>query len=722
MDITAFSVLGLRKGPPFGKLGQDGCEMSAPTTNPPSLAGSQEGISLSPESTNAAATSVAAADNSGHAFGKDLSPPGFRKGMALLFLLGLLVRIGFLLEHAYTPSFGVPTLDQKYYDTVARMLLAGDDLHQLHGFRPLLYPMFLAFWYRLGGSWGGDLALVVQHLLGVGTGLIVALLGARLFRHRLCGLVGGILFLLAPVPLYFEGELLIESSYTFLICLGLLLIVHSAQAQGWKSALLWLLCGGLTILTSQARANILVFMAVYPLFTAWRWWRFRTPTAFIPLLGLAGGLAMAIPWGIINMRQSDHFHLSPNAGGVNLYLGNKRTANGMVPEQERRIASPGRYEDSVEVWARQEYENSMRAQGRQPDTDPMAISSYWTARALDEISAAPASWVRLLAKKCWLTLWNAEVPNNKAFAFLQEEFVWLRILPVRWVVLLMLAPAGIWAAARWGQRDTLFILLVYAGIYSAANIAFFICDRYRYPVWPVMAVIAGGGLLACLEMVRRRRRRLRQTLWLAASMALLAALSLHNWFGAKLPSFARDYLFRSIAWYETGHFEEALSDIERSVALDPDDTTAVQHRGNVLLALNRFDEASLAYQQALKLTPEEATAWNNLGVALDELGRTDEALVAFRRATQCQPPSKNAFLGLAFIQLRSGRLDDAAASLDRIKRLDGNPDAATLATCAVLERRRGHNQAADAFDEQARRLDPAAAAWAIKRAAAEGKP
>jgi Flp pilus assembly protein TadD len=723
MDATFLSVLRclrLRKGQPFGKLTQNGCEMSPPKTNSPSSAGSQEGKSRSLSSIDTTATSVATGDNSGHAFGKDLSPSGFRKGMALLFLLGLLVRIGFLLEHAYTPSFGVPTLDQKYYDTVARMLLAGNDLHQLHGFRPLLYPMFLASCYQLGGSWGVDLAVVVQHLLGVGTGLIVALLGARLFQHRLSGLVGGILFLLAPVPLYFEGELLIESSYTFLICLGLLLIACSAQAQGWKSGLLWLLCGALTILTSQARANILVFMAVYPLFTAWRWWRFRTTTAFIPLLGLAGGLAMAIPWGIINMRQSDHFHLSPNAGGVNLYLGNKRTANGMVPEQERRIASPGRYEDSVEVWARQEYENSMRAQGRQPDTDPMAISSYWTGRTLDEIRAAPASWLRLLAKKSWLTLWNAEVPNNKAFAFLQQEFVWLQILPVRWVVLLMLAPAGIWAAARWGQRDTLFILLVYAGIYSAGNVAFFICDRYRYPVWPVVAVIAGGGLLACLEMVRRCR--LRQTLWLAAIMVLLAALSLHNWFGAKLPSFARDYLFRSIAWYEKGHFEEALNDIDRSVALDPSDTAAVHHRGNVLLALNRFNEASVAYQQALKLTPEEATAWNDLGVALDELGRTDEALVAFRRATQCQPPSKNAFLGLAFIQLRSGRLDDAATSLDRIKRLDGSPDAATLAACAVLERRRGHNQAADGFDEQARRLDPAAAAWAIQRAAAGGKP
>ena len=82
--------------------------------------------------------------------------------------------------------------------------------------------------YRLGGSWGGDLAVLVQHLLGVGTGLVVALLGARLFQHRLSGLVGGILFLLAPVPLYFEGELLIESSYTFLICLGLVLTVRAA--------------------------------------------------------------------------------------------------------------------------------------------------------------------------------------------------------------------------------------------------------------------------------------------------------------------------------------------------------------------------------------------------------------------------------------------------------------------------------------------------------------
>ena len=321
---------------------------------------------------------------------------------------------------------------------------------------------------------------------------------------------------------------------------------------------------------------------------------------------------MAIPWGLVNMKQSDHFHLLPNAGGVNLYLGNKRTADGMEPKQERRVAyvDGQRYEDSVELWAREEYESAARAHGREPDSDPMAISNYWTRRALDEINADPTGWLKLIAKKCWLTLWNVEVPNNKAFSFLQEEFIWLRILPVRWVVLLILAPAGIWAAANWGRRDALFILLVYAGLYSAANIAFFICDRYRYPVWPVMAVVAGGGLMASLEAVRLRRWG--TTACLGASMVLLSALSLHNWFGAKLPSYARDYLFRSIARYGKGHFDAASDDINRSITLDPDDITALEQQGNILFALNRLDGARESFEQSLRRARERRTSGTTL--------------------------------------------------------------------------------------------------------------
>jgi tetratricopeptide (TPR) repeat protein len=430
---------------------------------------------------------------------------------------------------------------------------------------------------------------------------------------------------------------------------------------------------------------------------------------------LLGGLLMGLPWGFINKMQSDHYQIIPSAGGINLYLGNKRTADGMTPEVGRRINYGERYEDSVEVWAREEYSSAMRAQGRQPDdTNPMAISRYWTDRAIGEIKAAPSAWLRLMAKKCWLMLWNAEVPNNKSFAFLQTEFVWLRVLPVRWVVLLMLAPAGIWVAAKWGNRETLFILLMYAGLYFAANVAFFICDRYRYPVWPVMASIAGGGLLALVEAIRQRRWG--GALGFAASMALMASLSLPNWFAAKLPSFARDYLFRSIAWYEKGHFPEALRDIDSSMALDPGDATTLHHRGNVLLALNRVEEARQDFERTLKIDSEDAAVWNNYGVALDGLSRTNEALEAYRRATECHPPSKSAFLGMAFEQIRAGHLDEASATLDQFDKLEPRPNAMALGIRSVLARRRGQTPEADALERQARSLDSDAAAWAMDHA------
>lgn len=661
-------------------------------------------------------------------FGKDLSATAFIRALVLLSLLGLVVRIGFYVEHANSPSFGVPTLDEKYYDTVARMLLTGANLHELHAFRPLLYPMFLAFFYKLGGNWGLDLAVLAQHLLGIATGVLVALLGARLFRHRLAGLAGGVLFLLAPLPLCFEGDLLIESSYTFLIFLALLLHFYTATLRGWRSALFWLVGGSLIALASQARANILVFLAVYPLFAAWRWWHTRERSALLPLLGLAGALAMMIVWGFVNLQQADRFHLMTNAGGVNFYFGNRRGANGMFGHdvitalselsQSNKVAATTaaneHYEDLVEVWAREEYAAAMRAQHRPVERDSKAVSRYWTQRTLDEIKADPAAWARLLAKKCWLMLWNTEVPNNKNFAFLQEEFLWLRLLPVRWVVLLMLAPAGLWAATRFKNRDDLFILLVYIGFYSAGNVAFFICDRYRYPIWPAMAVLAGGGLLAGLDMLRRRQWR--KLLSFLACAALMAAISLPNWFGAKLPNFSQDLYFRSSAWYKKGRFAEALKDINRSVELDPYNAAALEHRGNVLFALNRLKEASRAYEQALKLIPGDSGAWNNLGATLEAQGDMEAALRAYHRATQCNPPSPSAYLGIAFIQIRAGRLEEATSTLAQLSKLQGPPRAATFAAWSVIERRRGNIGHADALEQQARQLDAAAAAWAIERA------
>ena len=55
------------------------------------------------------------------------------------------VRLAYLTEHLASSFFGVPILDEAFYDAVARALVAGGDLGGLDaGFRPLLYPFLLA--------------------------------------------------------------------------------------------------------------------------------------------------------------------------------------------------------------------------------------------------------------------------------------------------------------------------------------------------------------------------------------------------------------------------------------------------------------------------------------------------------------------------------------------------------------------------------------------------
>jgi hypothetical protein len=71
---------------------------------------------------------------------------------------------------------------------------------------------------------------------------------------------------------------------------------------------------------------------------------------------------------------------------------------------------------------------------------------------------------------------------------------------------------------------------------------------------------------------------------------------------------------------------------------------------------------------------------------------------------------------MAFVQIRLGRLDDAAATLDQLDKLNGAPEAASLAARSVIARRLGNSQQADALEHEAGALDANAVQWAIEQA------
>ncbi len=629
----------------------------------------------------------------------------------VLFWVGaaaLTVRFLYLAEHAASPFFHVAILDEKFYDSLARALAEGREAAGLNpGFRPWAYPLLLSALYRLGGDAGGYLlAQAVQHLMGAATAVLAADLAMRLFRRPVAGALAGGLYVLAGPPLFFEGELLITSLFTFQAAV-LLSILSRAAVERPRAAAWWLAAGVWTGLAAQARPNVLLFLLAFP--AAALLLHGGPPRRRWTLAGtaLAGALATLAAFGLVHQGLAGRFQLVAGAGGVNFYLGNKAGADGMVPRQDRRVTYGEEYRDSVQVFAEELYREEL-GEGASGDGDgvpaPDEVSRYWLGRAVEDIAADPWRWLGLMGRKTLFLAWNHEIPNNKSYDFVRRhESRLLEALPVRWWLLLALGVPGALAAFAQGDRRVLFWIVAFLTLHAAGLVLFFVTSRYRIPMWPGMAVLAAGGLLAFAEAVRRRSWPDLAVAGLTA--AGVAAVSLVNWLQVEPGGFARDHFYRSLAFMEKGRLEEAHADALASVGLDPTEPAARFQLGNTALALGDDDLAYRHYRVAQSLSPAEPRIANNLGVVIEGRGRPDVAYGYYLRALALAPDYAPALVNAALLELRAGLMDPAAAKIERAEAL-GLESVLLDCARAFLERDLGRGDAAAAILERARRDDP----------------
>jgi tetratricopeptide (TPR) repeat protein len=100
------------------------------------------------------------------------------------------------------------------------------------------------------------------------------------------------------------------------------------------------------------------------------------------------------------------------------------------------------------------------------------------------------------------------------------------------------------------------------------------------------------------------------------------------------PEFANAYFQRGNIYKEQEKYEKAISDYSQVIEINPDYFTAYNNRGGIYAKLEQYQKAISDFNQAIELNPDYAKAYYNRGIAYEYRGDIDKALTSFERAAE----------------------------------------------------------------------------------------
>lgn len=598
-----------------------------------------------------------------------------------IFALAFSLRLIYLRDIRQLPFFDHPIMDASYHDTWARRVAQGQLVGSEPFFRAPLYPYTLGLIYRLSnGSY--LVPRLFQFFLGGLTSVLVLLLGYR-YAGKIGGIFAGLACATYPVLIYYDGELLTESLFTFL-CLCSLYLLEKAIKAGLKAVWLCGLCLGLAMIT---RPTIGLFLPL-ALLGVLVFHRLRVRAAALLLVGIVIPIA---PVTIHNYGASREFIPIVWQAGLNLYLGNNPDANGWsATSNELRKDWWGGYKDMVEI--------PRRELGRKPTY--REVSSFWTRKAIQYAKSHPIDWAKLMLKKAALFWGSLEFPNNQDYNFMRLRSNVLKNPFFNFATIAPLALLGIVAGMR---SRHLYFIIAFVLTYFVGTIIFFVCARYRAPVVPALCILAGYAFSILVSLVRSRDwARLVVRLALLLVFALIVSLNLG---GEKLPGFAQSYTGQAKVLFEKKDYSGAMVMLEKAIQENPLWGEAYEQMAIVNLALGMLDQAEKNLRQAISVMPQQASAYRTLGMILISKDRLEEAEEVLRKAIELAPFLDDAHNLLGVVKRSKGE-EEEAETLFR-KEIEINPTNwrawANLAN--LLDQQARLDEAIEAYTE-ANRLNP----------------
>jgi tetratricopeptide (TPR) repeat protein len=596
----------------------------------------------------------------------------------LVFLVAYAVRFLHVLEMRRAPFFDVPLVDGPNYFRTAATIASGSILagHEVF-WQPPLYPYFLALLFVTVGT-GMTAIYLVQAALGSLSCALVYLIGRRLFGQG-TALWSGVLMAFYGPLVHFDAQPLVPVLHIVLVLGGLLMLLRN---RGPGAGLLW-------GLAATATPNILL---VVPAATLWQWRSTRSAR----MAGLFA-LGVALPVAAVctrNLVVAGEPVLISSNGGINLYIGNNADYDRTI-----RLRPGGEFERL----AQEPLNLGIVAAG--------ARSRYFAEHAWRFVRDYPGEAARLYVRKAKDLVAGREIQRNEdTYSFRRESsllalLLWRHGVSFPFGVVAPLALAGLVLGRRdlpdAERRPGLGLLLLYGLFYALSILIFFPTDRYRLPLVPVLALLAGLFLASLPSCLRR-------PLVIAALVSGLVLFNLDA-FRASESYPEEEALNWAYALRTKGRLDEARDAYLQAIALNPRRIDAYNSLALMAAEAGHWQEAVERYNDVLSVTPDFADIRRSLGEAYLALGRTEDARREWQTAIQLAPGAGLALADLCLSYYDEGNLAGASSYCERAVEVRPDLPETHLAMGLLARAQRQRGRAREELTEAARLFPPGSA-------------
>jgi len=658
----------------------------------------------------------------------------------IIFALALILRLIYLFQISDAPYFERPAGDSRIFYIRSQEILGGDIIgSDISFYSSPLYPYFMAFvfWFTKNNFF---FLGVIQILIGSANCLLIFLLAKKVSEYKIVpAFVAGIFAAFYGLLAFFDADLLMIFLTLAFVDLALLLLLEYKKNNKIALVLGAGFCFGFAVLD---RVNLLLFLPVVCWYLAGEYsLKIKRWNVKPALLFTTGALAILTPVTVRNYLVSHDFVLVSSNAGVNFFIGNNPNAPGVfyLPP-ESGLSNYDLHGTSVAI---AENEMGMRLK-------PSQVSKFWARKAVEFIINEPLKEGALLWRK-FLLLWNAyEIPNNLNFYYIKSEFASvLNFMRIGFWLIAPLAVLGIVYRFKQGLRSADKLLVGFLITFMVSIIPFFITERYRLPMVPILIVYAAVCLTDISDLIKKRA--IKKIAWF--SVGLIGMAIFVNWprmkfddtrmrivvgsrfleralenpriFGGDIkraivelkwavetdPLDAHAHYQLAKAFASFGYYSGAIQELDKTLKIDPQRRSAIQalaathekfkKEGDRVSPLSvpktlyeeavvfeenkKYDNAIRKYKEIIKKDPFHFLSYNNLGILLYDRGQSSEAIKIFKEGLKAMPNNVVLLFDLGSVYYKRGEHIKAKQLWNQC--LDTQPDfMPAVEALRILER------------------------------------